>query len=351
MKECITSVEELENSEGAVEQLSPDLRALRIMVDTRDDIQGLRRALEGRLKKKADGSDQRGANTTVYLEEDKAAILDLLLDLKKFESKCDAAVSRKMESCFPLEKKFLFDPIPGLGDMGGARLLSRLNIHIADTPSKLWQYCGYNPGLVKGKKRCKAGEWEPSMGPIVRKIFKGRGKARKMTHVIYETEQMIRGDDYTKGFVLPFCKPMRVAMYNIESCLMKAGVRWRHASVEEYERTPEAYRKTADRRKQGGKKDQEMIIDSMNEWARVYYDRRHKRNHDTRMTTDRRGNGKVVRCMWKDCCDQHKHADAMRYVGKMFLVRLYQEWRKLEGLPVRPPYQEEKLGHVHNRAA
>lgn len=39
---------------------------------------------------------------------------------------------------------------------------------------------------------------------------------------------------------------------------------------------------------------------------------------------------------------------AKRYMLKMFLIELYNKWRKLEGLPVSPTYQEWKFGHVHN---
>jgi len=36
---------------------------------------------------------------------------------------------------------------------------------------------------------------------------------------------------------------------------------------------------------------------------------------------------------------------------KMFLVDLYNAWRRLEGLPVAPTYSEAKLGKVHKIAA
>lgn len=43
----------------------------------------------------------------------------------------------------------------------------------------------------------------------------------------------------------------------------------------------------------------------------------------------------------------HQNRAAMRYMVKMFLSDLYREWRQIEGLPVREPYQVEYLGHVH----
>lgn len=43
----------------------------------------------------------------------------------------------------------------------------------------------------------------------------------------------------------------------------------------------------------------------------------------------------------------HRHAMAIRYMVKMFLIDLYKAWRAMEGLPVHPPYHEAKLGLKH----
>lgn len=42
----------------------------------------------------------------------------------------------------------------------------------------------------------------------------------------------------------------------------------------------------------------------------------------------------------------HIDAMAIRKTVKMFLSRLWLHWRELEGLPTRPPYAMEKLGHT-----
>lgn len=47
--------------------------------------------------------------------------------------------------------------------------------------------------------------------------------------------------------------------------------------------------------------------------------------------------------------DGHRHNAAIRYMVKMLLLDIWKEWRAHEGLPVRPSYQEEKLGHVHGQ--
>lgn len=43
----------------------------------------------------------------------------------------------------------------------------------------------------------------------------------------------------------------------------------------------------------------------------------------------------------------HLHNMAIRYMVKIFLIDLYNNWRKIEGLPVAPTYQEAKLNHTH----
>jgi hypothetical protein len=42
--------------------------------------------------------------------------------------------------------------------------------------------------------------------------------------------------------------------------------------------------------------------------------------------------------------DGHRHAAAIRYMVKMLLLDIHRRWREHEGLTVRPPYHEEKLG-------
>ena len=53
----------------------------------------------------------------------------------------------------------------------------------------------------------------------------------------------------------------------------------------------------------------------------------------------------------KDKTKLHRHRMANRYMIKIFLIDLYNEWRRIEGLPVAPTYTEAKLGKVHRKAA
>lgn len=53
----------------------------------------------------------------------------------------------------------------------------------------------------------------------------------------------------------------------------------------------------------------------------------------------------------KDKTKAHRNAMAKRYMIKMLLADLWTKWRELEGLEVRPPYAEEKLGLKHSHPA
>ena len=47
-------------------------------------------------------------------------------------------------------------------------------------------------------------------------------------------------------------------------------------------------------------------------------------------------------------CKGHIDAMAKRKTVKLFLSHLWQRWRQLEDLPLRPPYVMEYMGHTGN---
>lgn len=72
------------------------------------------------------------------------------------------------------------------------------------------------------------------------------------------------------------------------------------------------------------------------EYRKVYDDYKHRLEHMDAHKEKSKG---------------HRHNMAIRYMIKMFLIDLYNEWRALEGLPVAPTYAEAKLHKVHGKAA
>lgn len=89
-------------------------------------------------------------------------------------------------------------------------------------------------------------------------------------------------------------------------------------------------------------------------WRKVYDDYRHRLETDparSRCTVGewkkRRAAGEDVSKLWTP---GRINNAAKRYMVKMFLADLWANWRRMEGLPVTPTYQEAKLGHMHRAA-
>lgn len=80
-------------------------------------------------------------------------------------------------------------------------------------------------------------------------------------------------------------------------------------------------------------------------YSKVYYDYRTRlENHERYgVQHDKEVDSKGHKVSSKG----RRHNMAMRYMIKSFLADLYNEWKRIEGLPIEPPYSEAKLGHVH----
>lgn len=112
------------------------------------------------------------------------------------------------------------------------------------------------------------------------------------------TNDMIRGDKLTKGYCSPFNKHLRTQLFVLADSFIK-------------QRTM-PYRQIYDDYKQRLNNQNEML------------------EKDKRLTKN------------------HIHFRAIRKMNKYFLIDLYKNWRKLEGLPVREPYKDEYLNKKHN---
>ena len=111
---------------------------------------------------------------------------------------------------------------------------------------------------------------------------------------------MVRGDKRTKGYLIPYNANLKSKLMGVlASCMLKANSQYR-----------------------------------------IYYDSYKNRL----MNSEKPVNGDESK-KWKDEGKAHINMAACRYMIKIFLQDLYDVWRKLEGLSVRVPYQEEYLGH------
>lgn len=131
---------------------------------------------------------------------------------------------------------------------------------------------------------------------------KKKSKDKDGNIIIEETDEMIRGDKLTKGFNAPYNAKFKAKMLGVLA---------------------------------------DCFIKSKSEYTKFYYD------YKNRLENSEQGVGGDPNRLWKNESAGHRDRAAKRYMVKMFMYDLYKNWRTLEGLEVRVPYQEEYLGHVH----
>ena len=276
-----------------------DQQAVRTLVRARMDFQAMRKAMGNRLGKKADGTDQDLIESRSF-EADDIANFELIQDSAHAQEKQVEKMLKKALKRFPVYNEFLLN-VKGVGEIAAGWIIGEFDIHEATTVSKMWQYAGLNPGMVRGKKRIDPGKHNGE--PIAREI---KGRTGNVEALIITTDKMVRGDKATDGFVLPYNKPLRTAL---------VGVMAKGFIMQQSPYCLEFYYPYKMR-----------LAQSHNEVTHI-------------------GKEKA----WKDVSDGHRDRAAKRYMVKMFIADLYAAWRGLEGLPVRKPYQEEYLGHIHNK--
>lgn len=263
---------------------------LRLLVRSREDFQFIRKAIDNRMGRKADGSEQN-VTERQFAPED-MAMLEEVADSSREQEK---AIEKKLLAVlrrFPIYTEYLVD-VKGVGTIAAAVIISEIDIHIADTVSKIWQFAGLNPSPVIGKKRVENKDGTFSLIP---------------------TTTMIRGDKLTAGFVAPFNKKLRTSLCGV---LADGFIKAQAPHAMEY-----------------------------------YYPYKARlEQSDNEVEEITKAGSKPQRIAWKDAKKAHRDRAAKRYMIKMFIRDLYEKWRALEGLEVRPPYQEEYLGKTHKRKA
>src|SRR6056297_111296 len=276
---------------------------LRLLIKTREDAQSMRKTISNRLGLKADGDAIKGEGATIALSLH-TTLNDSLNNAKQIEKDLEKELRRQLKK-MPVYTEFLKD-VKGAGEVGCGWVVGEFDIETATTVSKMWQYSGMNGSLVKGKKRISKSKYKPSMGSIVREMKNIRTGE---TDYIIQTNEMIRGDKATPGFVLPYNKNLKTHLLGV----MAAG-----------------------------------FVKAQNDYCmNFYYPYKHRLENSTQLTTEVKKGGKREKLMWKDCTKGHRNMAALRYMMKMFLKDLYINWRSIEGLTVREPYSEEYLGKKH----
>ena len=280
--------------------LNENQMTLKYLVKTRVDYQHIRKAMDNRLGRKADGESQ-DVDERNWFGEDLAMFNDISKTNRNEEARIEEMLANVLGR-FPIYTEIIRkDPrYKGIKTIGGGYILGWFDIERAVTASQMTQFAGFNPGMVRGRKYIEVKKYKKEMGDIVTKI---KAEGNKKARYIVLTYEMVRGDRCTPGFLAPFCKELRTALIGIVAT---------------------------------------RIIQSQGFYAMEYYYPYKERLKNEENIVD--GGAKS----WKDESDGHRDNAARRYMIKKLLQDVYADWRDIEGLTVRPPYQEQYLGHTHH---
>lgn len=282
--------------------MKPNKQALRILVRAREDFQEMRKRMDNRIGRKADGSDQ-DIDERLFIAEDIESFVDIADEARNQEKQIEKKLKDVLQR-FDIYNEWLKD-VKGVGTVTAAYIIGEFDIHIGKTVSKLWQYAGMNPSKIRGKKRIQTNnpeDYEPQ-----NKSWKVLRRADD--HVLVLTDKRIRGDKLTSGFISPYNKELKTVLMGI---LAPGFIKAQAPYALDY-----------------------------------YYPYKERLAQSDREVMHRKPGGKAEMTPWKDTSKGHRDMAAKRYMVKMFLKDLYAVWRPLEGLEAREPYQEEYLGHKH----
>jgi hypothetical protein len=305
-----------------------DVFAVRLLVRAREDFQSQRKRMDNRMGRKADGGEQNITERAIQPED-----AELFVGISDAAREQEADIEKKLKKIlkrFPIYTEWMLG-VKGVGTIAAAQIIGNIDIHKATTVSKIWQYCGLNPGMVAGKKRVENADG---------------------TFTLVPTGQMIRGDKLTAGHVAPFNKNMRTALCGVlADGFIKAGIRYSPCTQAEYDSSPEHLRDIRDKKNAAGVVSKvPCLLDEITcPYCRIYIDYKNRLANSEAMTTEiPKAGAKPAQLAWKAAKPGHRDRAAKRKMIKMFLADLYVAWRALEGLEVRPSYQEQYLGHKHS---
>ena len=283
-------------------------KELKALVRTMYDYQDMRIITKGRINATC-GEDvevnKKFMDEAIINEKEYSAIEYTLATSIKTEKRLMKEI-KKIVHQEPIWKEFLIN-VRGCGELMAAAILSEFDIHIATTRSKMYQFAGLNPGSVQGKEILKiTKKTDISKYEVIREYENQKGD--KCAIVL--SDEMIRGDKKTKGFLCPYNSWLRTKLLGVLADTMI--------------------------RASGGES-------GINYAMKFYYPYKARLEQEENQVMHL---GKMT--AWKDVSKGHRDRAAKRYMIKNFLSDLYEHWRAIEGLEVRKSYQEDYLGHKHN---
>lgn len=252
-------------------------------------------------------SGNRNATDEVDLSERDAAFMSSTGDaLSQLEKKALGQVKQLLRGV-PVYERWLSEQ-KGCGVTLSGLIVSEIDIARCDNPSKLWRYCGLAVDPSTGRaERAKKGE----------KLHYSPWLKAKLVHVLGE-------------------------------CLIKASSPWR-VHYDNYKH-----------RKENQQVPQCMLCEGTGKSRPEPKPGRAKRGPGADVAAEATqppaAASRTASCA--NCggtggpapwgrSKAHRHAAAVRFMVKSFLLELWRNWRELEGLPVLAPYSEAVLGRVH----
>lgn len=276
--------------------------ALRKAVRAFYDIQRLRMQVAGRLAKRPAGQVQ-----DILHEADVKLLESRFAELERLESELFSDVEAYLWS-IPFYRDCLRGKIaekryPGFGVTMAAVLLAEVDIVRAENVSKLWRYCGL--ATVPCRRCVKCGSvWDAGAAHVKSGLW-GKCDLSGQVFDVSQTRDSSKREHPVPKEKLHYNSFLKTKMVGVMgSNLLKAG-----GSLE------------ADG------------TDTRSQWRKVYDGHKHF------LVSGGRGRN-----------DGHRHQMAIGKMVKMLLLDIWVLWREFEGLPARPSYQEEKLGHKHHAA-
>lgn len=229
----------------------------------------------------------------------------------------------------PVYVNFL-EKVPGCGKAMSGFLLSELNPYRARWASSFCKYLGLDIASDGTGRSCKKLHHEP--GWVRRK--QGGGYVMK--------KEMIKTHN-------PASKSKVMGV--LADCLIKSGLTWMEVTEEDWDCTPEPFRRIhdiVDKETKKKRKDVKQVAIIKSNYVEYYLNYKHRKQHSVETVPGYRKVDEektiLTHVRWCDTTPSHRDRAAKRAMIKLFLYDFWEAWRIEEGLPVGQSYAESFLG-------